>query len=534
MDDTAGYYWNAGWVASEAKFRGARELVYSPAYVGFLGLVRAFFSEPYTALVLQRCLTALLAGFAVLLCARRVLPSPWSWLAAAWWFAVPENSRPLFDIHLFSFIPFAFGCWLAGTKGDLVARGWSLALFVFSAIALRNELAPAAVLFFLAVAIYEWRRGAPGSRTLRHWLPLIAPSLFVVLFGMFVAGTRLDSGSWRDLSGEFQRRQRANLPQVFAFGYQQRHPEWKANPWTDNDGLMENVFGKPRPSVAEAWRANPSALLEHTLWNFRLVPSGLQLALLGDFSGHLSPAFEWPKPAPGSTALLIASAALAMVWLSGLAFLRRPTWAWLDEPRRWTWLALACALPSTFAAIATQRPRPCYVYSTTLLVVLGTVWLVAAWVRRGRHGSPLPQPITVAAICGVLALAFIFSPKPKGTRLILEDLGHLTPHRWILRTRSNVFCSNRPWAQDLVFYLSQPGKAIARDISLEKITSAVDRGTPVAAALEQEGVTSLYLTGETLKDQRIAPLTAGALPGWQILGLSRERKRPWLVIAKSP
>jgi hypothetical protein len=529
--DTAYYYRAAGSLVSQGRFGGPSHLVFSPVYLTFFAGVRLLFSDPHAAVIVQRYLTLVLAGGTVLLCARRVLPSPWSWLAAAWWMVVPENSRPVFEVHVFSFALFAAGCWLAG--GGRLARGWGLAVLVLVSLGLRNELAPAAGLFFLLAALYEWRARPPSPVVplWRRWLELSGPSLLVVLLAVVVARTRLDSGSWRDVPASFRARQQMNLSQVFAFGYQQRHPEWGKSPWTESGELMQEVFGKPMPTVGEAWRAHPRALWEHMQWNFRLLPEGLQLALLGAHSGTSAPDFGAPQRG-GNWMVLAGSAGLVLLWLSGLAFIRRPAWAWLDETRHWTWVALATGIPSTLVAIATQRPRPSYMYGTTFLLLLGTVWVAAAWVTRWRSGRSLPPTATAGAIALSLALVAALASWPKPVRGVRNDVARLEPHRRLFSQKDQVFCTNRAWAQELTTYLSPPGKRRVRCVPLSRITSLVDANTSLGAALDQERVQALYLADDAVLDARLAPLVTGTLPGWRTAGLGDQRKSRWRILER--
>ena len=79
------------------------------------------------------------------------------------------------------------------------------------------------------------------------------------------------------------------MAQTYSFGYLQRHPEWQGNPWTGFRGLMRDQFGKELPSLVEMVRANPRAVAEHVLWNFRLVPNGLQVLLFNAAWGERNP-----------------------------------------------------------------------------------------------------------------------------------------------------------------------------------------------------------------------------------------------------
>ena len=54
---------------------------------------------------------------------------------------------------------------------------------------------------------------------------------------------RASTVKYPDLSALMHDKHTVNMAQVYAFGYQQRHPEWTASPWLECYSLMEETFG---------------------------------------------------------------------------------------------------------------------------------------------------------------------------------------------------------------------------------------------------------------------------------------------------
>src|SRR5262249_12385571 len=135
-----------------------------------------------------------------------------------------------------------------------------------------------------------------------------------------------------------------NMCQVYAFGYQERHPEWKGSPWTECYGLMQSQFGKQLPTLSEMLRSNPRAVFDHFLWNIRLAPNGIQVLLFNATWGTINPDYiayiplEYRSP----TALALSSITGCTI-LFGLILLyreRQRWWSiWLHE-RALGWLAM--------------------------------------------------------------------------------------------------------------------------------------------------------------------------------------------------
>ena len=145
-----------------------------------------------------------------------------------------------------------------------------------------------------------WPTGFP-------WLPA---SLLVAFFA-----TRSEI-PLAQLPRAYEPKHTINMCQAYSFGYKQRHPEWTKNHWTECSELMQVQFGEPLPSLGTMIRRNPKAVLEHFVWNLRLLPGGMQLSLFGAMSGGVSPDYG-PVPVWRRRALL-KTAALAALLAAGI------------------------------------------------------------------------------------------------------------------------------------------------------------------------------------------------------------------------
>src|SRR5262249_51691903 len=133
---------------------------------------------------------------------------------------------------------------------------------------------------------------------------------------------------------------------------------------------MVSTFGKPRLSLVEAVIQNPGAMWEHFLWNLSLIPNGLQILLFNATSGTVNPYYA-PVPT-GWKYALVCSVLLAALYLVGFYKLCRAWdywWTHWLQPRVWGWVVMACPIVMVLIIMITQRPRPCYLFSLSLLMM---------------------------------------------------------------------------------------------------------------------------------------------------------------------
>ena len=148
-----------------------------------------------------------------------------------------------------------------------------------------------------------------------------------------------------------------NMAQVYAFGYQQRHPEWTKSPWTECDELCQRDFGDPRPTLTLMLRRNPRATLQHFAWNVHLVPAGLQVLMFDCTSRRDNPDYA-PVTVDPPTAgrLSLAAASVLLLGFLLLAFRWRYWWNYWLRDRAWGWAAMFCVGATIFLIVPTQRP----------------------------------------------------------------------------------------------------------------------------------------------------------------------------------
>src|SRR5262249_6129198 len=125
----------------------------------------------------------------------------------------------------------------------------------------RNELAlgfALTALLCLGWEVREARRGGPGlGRRLLAYATALA-----VLAALCAGAYARSRFKFPLLSEIYAGKHTVNMAQVYCVGYQQRHPEWTKNPWTEGQELMIAHFGKALPSLKEMLRANPRAVRE--------------------------------------------------------------------------------------------------------------------------------------------------------------------------------------------------------------------------------------------------------------------------------
>lgn len=203
---------------------------------------------------------------------------------AAWWVILPIDFNALYEVHLFAVIPllgaFLVILWRPGPRG----RSLALAIFLISAVLIRNELLLATAAF--AILSLGWdmvqqRRGALAGINLfrAYGIPLLSACLLIAFF----YARANDRGFIRQ---SMDSKHTLNICQVYAYGYEQRYSDWKQSPWTECHQLMTRVFGKPEPSLTEAIRSHPRAMLEHFWWNIQVIPNGIQILLFNGTSGR--------------------------------------------------------------------------------------------------------------------------------------------------------------------------------------------------------------------------------------------------------
>jgi hypothetical protein len=191
-----------------------------------------------------------------------------------------------------------------------------------------------------------------------------------------------------------------NICQIYAYNRQQQGDSWSGSPWTDCQQIMMRDFGVEMPTLMEAFRLNPGAILGHFWWNIRLIPSGMQLALFNYYSGSSNPDY---LPAQQSASVWLPFILVLQGMVIGVyqGWHKRDTW-WKTHGQSYlqVWVAMLCVVGVTAIVMVMQRPRPSYMFAFTFccmtLFGLG-VWLLFYRASVARISAML-APIMIVAV----------------------------------------------------------------------------------------------------------------------------------------
>jgi len=460
------------------------DIAWSPLYTSFLGAFHWINPDPFFVIIAHRIVILAILTVLIFEVGRRLLHPMVAWFITAWWLALPINFNALYEVHLFAVLPALLFWLLLSLDASLRVRGICVGLLFLSVCLVRNEMLVTLGIFGAASVGYDlWRvfRGEDRFQPLRYLAAYGIPVLVACLCIGIVYWRSTDK--FPRLSGALQVKHTLNVSQIYAFGYSQRHPEYTDSPWTDYQALMLRDFGNDLPTMREAFFKNPKAMMEHFLWNARLIPSGLQVALFNCRSGDFNPDYA------GTTANKPVAITLSILYLAAVAvalfLVARNFSFWREWLARRAWLIFAIAAVCVTVAVVMvmQRPRPSYMFSQTLaLMWLGGFSLQAITFHAGLRGR-LWRNVAV----GLAVAAAVFIPryyveartvelksanaksdagKPKkklrpprneGTRPLLGLLRLLQPHRdEILRGEVRVGTAGFPF--ELTSYLGLRGK----------------------------------------------------------------------------
>lgn len=518
-------------------------ITYSPLYTVFYGTLMHLSSDAYLVTTLHRLIIILSLAVLVLACMRRLLPASLAWFAAAWWVILPTNYNALYEIHLFSVIPVIVIWLFALRKTTSWTRSITLAMLFLVSILVRNELIVSTVILGLICLIYELqilrRQRRSGEPTLGAWnyvkvycTPWIIVAIIVLL--CYERSTiKFPELITANAKHTF------NMCQVYAFGYQERHPEWKNSPWTECFGLMQSEFGKPLPTLAEMFKSNPKAVLEHFWWNISLAPNGLQILIFNATWDPRNPDYiEYIPLNYHSLSALILTIIVIVTLAIGLFLLhrkRRFWWqSWLRE-RAFGWLVMLSVIGVTFIIIPTQRPRPAYLFTLGLFIIALTAMCVFAIAERWPKLKQIAVVMPIVMLLIVVATPNHYAEWSRiRPRSMLEVYRRLSPFQNIIARPSTVFLKG-DWYLEVPNYVGL-GASKALDYTILK---AAPPDQPIQTFLAKQGVNLFYLEQPLLttleKDPRYDLLLHDPdAAGWKLIGSQDTPSARWKLFQKKP
>jgi hypothetical protein len=525
--DTSSYFVNAHqWFQ-----KGAAPISWSPLYTSFYAFLLNLSSDAFFVTILHRYLIILTLAILVLALMRRMMPPDLAWFMAAWWVILPINFNAMYEVHLFAVIPVVCAALVILGKRTHWCHGTALAILLAASVLVRNEVLLAVVVLaaamLLAAARSRTAGGAPPKTVLRlflaYGLPLAGACLVMLLYYRHAS----DAGA---LSAVLERKHTLNICQTFAYGYEQRHADFNKSPWTECQELMVRVFGKPEPSLMEAFRRNPQAIGEHFLWNIKLIPSGLEVALFNVTSSRVTPDYAPVLTTKIAWALSCILLAILAAGLVRLMQTRDYWWSqWLKE-RVWGWLLLAAIGCVTAVVMITQRPRPSYMFGLAILIRAATGMLLfvllgeSLWRRRIAMAFPAMAALLVILTPGFYPLAYKLRPQS-----LLKSYERLVEFAPLLERPGAVLVSPG-FSGELCNYV---GKGICQGLSYVDLRAEVSAGSSWPTVLDRHAATMVYIDELVLAEPAGQRLVMEAVSSsWQMLVHHYGSGQDWLLLAR--
>jgi len=511
-------------------------IVWSPLYTAFYGSFLFVTSDPYNATIMHRVVIVLVAAVGVLFVLRQLLSPSLALLGAAWWAMLPINYNTLFEVHLFAFLPILLVWALVLGRDAPWARGAGFAILATCVLLVRNEFLVAAVVMLLLCFVHERRRSQKGE--------FFAPAYGIpVVAGITLCGLAY----WRsiiklpEIGRHLDVKHTLNMCQVYAFGFQQRHPEWTASPWTECQALARSTFGVDYPSISHMLWSNPLATLTHFWWNLGLVTSGLEVLLFNARAGNLEP--DYAPTAVATYPLFLGTLVIVLLTAGAIVAWRmrsKTPFAWISHRAAIAFLPLlAMAVP----VVVVERPRPSYFFYVSVIVIVATMGAIGLILRR-RPGIYRSLDIGALAVASALILfmpRYSSPPYLPGGRPILQKLEHLAPQRaMLLKASGRIILGD--WAYELANYLdlNLPSGGPFEGLQVvfgNDLLRGWEGIIPLEQFLAEQRVHVLYLDPSELAWLRAQPQAKNVLDnpraaGWLDVAHEERGDRSWALLTK--
>ena len=504
-------------------------LVYYPLYDAFWGTILALVHNVYAATIIHRLVIVFAVTLLVLALMRALLGPALGLLIAAWWAIVPVNYDPLYEIHLFGALPVLIVLLVVAYVPRRQGLGVAVAILIASAVVVRTELIAGAVVLAgvaFAYELREWRAGRASSRRVyarAYVIPLAVACL--VIGGAYARSYTQGSSAWRLLKAK----EESNFCESYANSFQQRHPsEFTGNPFSECSPLMQQTFGKPMPTLLQGIDANPKAVAAFGAWNAHLLPSGLQVSLLGATALETNPGFT-PVTINSRYALALAELLLILVVVGLVVLAKAGELSWRGMPSRTRLLivTLVAIAVTDVLVVLTVRPWAEYIYGLSICTVLLVGVSVSALVR-GLGAMRLLAPSVLAVVLILIVVAS--SPYGPGTRPIDEGVEHLQVVQKQLQQSGSVLVAGENY-NVLCNYLAYSYNRRCNALYWETLRSQVTPRLSAGQVLDRVHATALYADGGLLTDPIIAQLLAAPrAQGWQLAARGSGPGGPWQVL----
>lgn len=530
--DTSHYFMSAArWSESFVT-----NFIWSPLYTAFYGTALSLTGDVYAGAILHRTIIVMAVTLGVLAVMRSLLPPAIALLIAAWWTILPINFDALYEVHLFALIPLLLAALVLAWNDTPWTRGSALAILATATVLVRPEFAIATGVFALICIVREaikLRGQQPGetpawrTRVSAYGVPLLLAGLACAFF------LWRSAHPYADLLKLALARQQSNMCQAYAFSWLQAHPGSNLDPFHGCRPLMQSVFGSPWPTLTQMVWANPWAVWEYVLWNLSLLPNGLELALFNAFAGAIDPDFTPTSRGGRIYALILGIALLFFVLCAGVALARNWNYWWSHwlRHRRGLWLLLFALLCVMVPATLLIRPRPSYLFPSTLalLGIIGTA------IQILTHRWQTAMKFIAVAI----ALIVFGAIPPRYTshnsdRPIYTSYQRLLPFRSLLMDPQKTIVLG-DYFGEIANYL-RLARGRAEPLAYDALSSW-DRRQSFEQFLRQIDVNLIYIQPRYLNQLKGEPQARELLErpetlGWRKLGPTNPQDQDWLLLQR--
>ncbi|HZK80620.1 MAG TPA: hypothetical protein VFC46_06120 [Humisphaera sp.] len=397
--DTCSYFDYAWHWSASHQFTN---IIYSPLYTVFYGTMISFCHDAFAATILHRVIIVMISTALVLAVMRQLLPSTAAWFVAVWWAVVPIHFDAWCEVHQFVVIP-VLAAWLVAARPNAGpwTRGCTLALLTATTVLVRYEIAIALGvlgIYCLWTELGAMRRDFSLATSVKLLCGYLIPLLIVIsIIAWFFDHSLL---SLSEAMAMLHDKQTTTMAQWYAFGYQQRHPEWTKIPWDDYRELSSRIFGVADPTIPLMLRGNGAELLSHIGWNYRQVPTGLQLSLFNCAAGSINPDIRLNNVGRPVAWVWSALVILAVIVGAGFWRFRSPAMRTRLNRRRFGWFTLFATLAAAPLMLITSPPRPeiFFCQSLVLMALIGLAMAIIAENLPRRPWLAFAVPIALAAI----------------------------------------------------------------------------------------------------------------------------------------
>jgi hypothetical protein len=494
-------------------------------YAAFYGSFLHLSADAYVVTIAHRLTIIILLAVLVLALMRQLLPAGIAWLMAAWWVALPVDFDAVYEVHLFAIIPMIAALLVVGLKPGPWGRGWGIAILLAAAVLMRNELLLATGGIAALALGWEFSGRRRGERSVIGILkPYGVPLLFAVLLILLAFARASDRHEIREA---LDAKNRLNMCQAYAIGYQQRHPDWKGSPWTDCGQLMTKMYGRPEPSFVEALRANPRAMLGHFSWNVGLIPSSLQVLLFSATSGNVT--FDGIPVVTKSSLALVLSALVGAILMAGGILLYRDRDRWPLKGRGWVWIGLLLLALMVILGAVVERPRPEYMFSLGLLTRAAFGACLVAIANRFPAVKQLAFALPAVILLLILLVPMHYHTPPfSAGRGLLKSYRRLEPFQELIEKPNTGLVSLR-WPSELCSYLGKFGSC--RGLSFGALRGEVSAGSRWDIVLARNGATLFFADEGVLADPvSRESVDNAAQDGWETIAAVNAPAQNWRLL----